>query len=518
MHDYVIAKYIRLSIEDVKSDSMSIENQRLMLNRHIAAMDIPDAEVLEFVDNGNTGTNFERPAMQELLEMAKTGMVDCIIVKDFSRFGRSLIEAGYFIEQVFPLFRIRFISVSDAFDSDEHKGDTGGLEVSFKLLAHEYYSKDLSQKVKSAKQVKMRNGEAITKHCAFGYVKGSNGRLEIDEVAASTVREIFSLASDGLGPSDICKQLYLLKRPTPADYKKGRDLESHCIWSQATVCKILHDEQYIGTYVAGKTRMPEPGGRPVKTDESKQYRIANYHPAIIDASTFEQVAILENARSARRRKPRKQGKSEGLQKTALAGKVTCGCCGKKMRLDRGKDPMFRCAYTNQAIDEPCHGLKVNVGHLEMLVVDILKKQLAVVSDTDLNTAALSEAQVAFAKQVEGCIDERRSLYERLISGEISSEDYHLAKAAFDETSDCLSHPDNGSNGSVGAIRKLHGLKDIAGSIKSLVQGSEACSEQLRAIVDALVDVILVYPGGKVEVVWKDRDFFSEESAVEFAAR
>ncbi|MCL2342870.1 MAG: recombinase family protein, partial [Firmicutes bacterium] len=159
MGDYVIAKYIRLSIEDSKSDSMSIENQRLLLDRHISAMNLSNAEILEFVDNGHSGTNFERPAVQELLELVRLGQVNCVLVKDFSRFGRSAIEVGYFIERVFPLFGVRFISVSDGFDSAEHVGDTGGMEVSFKFIMHEYYSRELSRKIKSAKQEKMRRGE-----------------------------------------------------------------------------------------------------------------------------------------------------------------------------------------------------------------------------------------------------------------------------------------------------------------------------------------------------------------------
>jgi DNA invertase Pin-like site-specific DNA recombinase len=143
MQEYTIAKYIRLSLDENITDSMSIENQRLILDKHIADMDIPNARILEMVDNGYSGTNYERPAVQELLAMVREGKIDCIAVKDFSRFGRNAIETGYFIEQVFPLFRTRFISVSDYFDSDKHEGGTGGMEVAFKFIMHEYYSKDL---------------------------------------------------------------------------------------------------------------------------------------------------------------------------------------------------------------------------------------------------------------------------------------------------------------------------------------------------------------------------------------
>ena len=128
MQKYVIALYIRLSIEDYKYDSMSIENQRLVLNEYAAALpEALNSEVLEFVDNGYSGTNFERPQVQKLIEMVRENKIDCIIVKDFSRFGRNSIETGYFLERVFPLFHTRFISVSDDYDSNNYKGDTGNL-------------------------------------------------------------------------------------------------------------------------------------------------------------------------------------------------------------------------------------------------------------------------------------------------------------------------------------------------------------------------------------------------------
>ena len=179
MQKYVIALYIRLSLEDYKYDSMSIENQHLVLNEFVSSMpESTDAEVLEFIDNGYSGTNFERPKVQELIELVRANQIDCIIVKDFSRFGRNSIETGYFIERVFPLFHTRFISINDDFDSDQHKGDTGGMDVAFKYLISEYYSRDMSMKTKSAKYAKMQRGEYQSKICPYGYRKSADGRME----------------------------------------------------------------------------------------------------------------------------------------------------------------------------------------------------------------------------------------------------------------------------------------------------------------------------------------------------
>jgi len=302
--EYIIAKYIRLSIEDTKTDSLSVENQRLLLNRYIAEMDMPDAKVLEFVDNGHSGLNFERPAVQALLELVQMGRANCIVVKDFSRFGRSMTENGYYIERVFPRCRVRFISVSDGFDSTEHDGGTGGLDVAFKFLIHEQYSFDLSRKITSAKHAKALRGEAINKNCAFGFKK-VNGRLEIDEPAAETVRLIFKLYQDGHTLSEIAARLLKDECPTPGEYKK-RTPDPSCSWSTSHISSRLRDEQYIGTYIAGKTRCVEVGsGKSIAVDESQWIRIPDRHPAIVDKATFEIVRGRIGQRSEpRRQKPR----------------------------------------------------------------------------------------------------------------------------------------------------------------------------------------------------------------------
>ena len=261
MAEPIIAKYIRLSLDDAQTDSMSLGHQRLLLDKHIADSDLT-GPVREFVDNGFSGLNFERPAVQELLELVKDGSVGCILVKDFSRFGRNAIETGYFIERVFPLYRVRFISVSDHYDSAQHDGDTGGMEVAFKFLMSEYYSHDLSRKISSAKREKARRGEAVTKNCAFGYRLDESRKMIIDEEAAESVRMIFEMYAKGKSLSAIEGRLYEENHPTPAAWKKHRRQtaqtdEFSCVWQKSVIRSILQDEQYIGFYTAGKTRTVE---------------------------------------------------------------------------------------------------------------------------------------------------------------------------------------------------------------------------------------------------------------------
>ena len=218
MSDYNIALYIRLSVEDSKTDSLSISNQRLILReKALSLSEYNGGALLEFVDNGHTGMNFERPAVQELLALVQSGKIDCIIVKDLSRFGRNSIETGFFIERVFPLYHTRFISVSDDFDTQNYKGDTGGIDVAFKYLISECYSRDMSMKTRSAKYAKMRRGEYQSVICPYGYGKSADGRMEPDGVAADVVRTIFTLASKGISATDIGRKLYEEKIPTPGE-------------------------------------------------------------------------------------------------------------------------------------------------------------------------------------------------------------------------------------------------------------------------------------------------------------
>ena len=297
MQKYVIALYIRLSIEDYKYDSLSIENQSLVLHEYAASMpEALNAEIMEFIDNGYSGTNFERPQVQKLIELVRANQIDCIIVKDFSRFGRNSIETGYFIERVFPLFHTRFISISDDFDSSKFKGDTGGMDVAFKYLISEYYSRDMSIKTKSAKYAKMQRGEYQSKICPYGYRKSADGRMEPDPEAAAIVQLIFQLAAEGVNATAITRELFRRNIPTPGQYKAAHGNHTHdisrChgIWSSSTILRILEDERYTGVYVIGKRAVLEVGGtRSRLKDRESWYIIPDHHPAIVEKAVFDTV-------------------------------------------------------------------------------------------------------------------------------------------------------------------------------------------------------------------------------------
>lgn len=505
MSTYIVAMYIRLSLEDAKTDSLSIPNQRLLLRRHIATLEQENVEILEFVDNGYSGVNFERPAMQELLELVRQSKIHCIIVKDFSRFGRNMIETGYFLEKVFPLFRTRFISVSDGFDTKDYKEDTGGMTVAFKYLMHEYYSLDLSRKTKSAKYEKMKRGEYQSKVCCYGYRKGLDGRLAIDEEAAAVVRRIFALALEAKHAGDIVKILYADKIPTPGEYRasngKGFHDISRClgVWQRSTVLRILTDERYVGTYVIGKRVLREVGGtRSRLKDESEWYKIPNHHPSIVEKEVYDQVQA-----KLRHFKCDKQPRSY-----LLRGKVICGSCGHAMQRVPRKEPVFVCRYTKVDASAPCYRLEIKEQELEVLLFNIIFKQAQILLNTDSPSSIGElelqiEQQSEYKRQIDLCQCEKKRLYEQLILQEISTEQYGTKKLELDTELNRL----NGAYSILSAKTvQLREDRDHADKTAVLAGDIQKETGLTQKMMDLLIDKIYVYPNKRIEILWKVKDF------------
>jgi DNA invertase Pin-like site-specific DNA recombinase len=214
-------------------------------------------------------------------------------VKDFSRFSRSAMDSGFFIEQVFPLYQVRFISVADHFDSDDYKNDTGGIDVAFKFFMHEYYSADLSKKVSSAKRVLMKNGEYIVANAIYGYRKNGSGKWEPDPEAAEIVRLMFRMALDGSSTGQIRDRLCAEHHPTPKEYielRRGKDISPQCVWTTRMVRHMLGNEQYMGSYISGKMQSKSIGSHSqIDTDKSAWIIIPDSHPAIVSKKDFEVV-------------------------------------------------------------------------------------------------------------------------------------------------------------------------------------------------------------------------------------
>jgi DNA invertase Pin-like site-specific DNA recombinase/CYTH domain-containing protein len=504
VNKYVIAKYVRLSLEDAKYDSLSIANQQIMLDKHIESLDIADAQILEFIDNGHSGTNFERPAVQELLELVRCSKIDCIIVKDFSRFGRNSIEMGYFIEKVFPIYNVRFISISDNYDSDNYEGDTGGIEVAFKYLINEIYSQDLSVKTKTAKLAKMKRGEFVSKICPYGYRKNAEKRLEIDDEAAEVVRIIFGLAAQSWNGTQIMQELYKKRIPTPGEYKKSNGFtmhdvsRSHGIWQRSTVLRILSDERYTGMYVAGRFGSRRVGeSRSFPKDESEWIKIPDHHPAIISKELF-----AEANSKIYRFKSTKRKNSEHL----LKSKVFCGCCDHAMY--RRPQAIFECNHSKIDSAYLCHGLEIKECELESLLFEIISKQAEIILGVgNINNAAeltskLNE-QSDTELQIRQFMDEKRRLYEQHVLGEIDDKTYREQKSVCDSKLDEIKGLHSGL---VVQTAEMQADKEKTADLKSVAKSVVGAKSLTREIVDTLIERVEIFPENQIEIAWKFADF------------
>lgn len=504
----VMALYIRLSTEDYKVESMSIDNQKLALHRYTENLDdLTDYEIREFVDNGYSGMNFERPAVQELLDLVRDGKIGCIIVKDFSRFGRNSLEVGYFMEKVFPLYGVRFISINDDFDSGKLHADTGGLNMAFKYLVSELYSLDLSIKYKSAKYVKFKQGEYQSKICPYGYQKSEDGRMEPDSETAPIVRMIFEMAAQGQNTTAIIKALFDRNVPTPGEYKKAKGQTYHdvsrCggIWGGSSVLNILHDERYIGTYIIGKRKRVEVGSNHVRMkDESEWVKIPNHHPAIISAELYGRVQdIFKRPKCVKKQ----------VHAYPLRSKVICGCCLHAMPRYGTKERHFVCTHSRADENAPCHGLSVEESALESVVYSVLKKQAQIIlgaADGDADgLEALSAKQAGYGQQISEIQEQKRVLFEQIVLHELSEQEYRMKKGALDAG--------------------LASLQEVQATLSTQLSQRQADEQTKNAnrllaekvvdigklnteLVDMLIDRVYVYPQQKIEIVWKAGGFGS----------
>lgn len=506
MTRYKIALYIRLSLEDSKYDSLSIENQRMILNEY--ALSLPEAanaEVREFVDNGYSGTNFERPAIQELLELVRANKVDCIIVKDFSRFGRNSLETGYFIERVFPLFHTRFISVSDDYDSARFKGDTGGMDVAFKYLIAEYYSRDMSVKEKSAKYAKMERGEYQSKICPYGYRKSADGRMEPDPEAAETVCLIFQLAADGNGGAEIARQLTARHIPTPGEYKAARgnhthDISrSHGVWCGATVQRMLADERYIGSYVIKKRAVTEVGGHRTRLrDKSEWVIIPDHHPPVVEKELFQAAQAQTN----RFKQPNKK-----QHEYPLKHKVFCGCCRHALSKTNYKRSVYYCQHSFGVNELACNGARYSVAEIEQSIFETLKKQVELICpDGSIapNTHTASN-QSDYEQQLADLQGEKMRLYERYVAGELSAEDYRRSKQAVDEQ---ILKVKNICSALAAQAKTEQARHKEQVQRQQIIQEVTSADKLTQTLTDLLIDRVYVYPDKRIEIQCKIQDLFA----------
>ena len=319
--------YLRLSEEDDERDeSCSIASQRGCIERYLSDRGDLGTDFEEIVDDGYSGTNLERPGMQRLLDLIDMGQVRTVIVRDLSRFARNYLEAGYYLEVVFPTKGIHFIAINDGFDSWEVGEDTGGLELAIRNLVNQMYSRDISRKIKSVVDMKKRNGEYAFGAVPYGYKKGAiHNTIVIDEPAAETVRRIFALAAEGTSITKIALTLNEDQVDTPSVYLASvrGNYKTRAFWTYESVRNILGNRIYTGDTEVFKSHVTCVGSNKVRLiPEELRQVIPETH-----ARSFPAQLIIWPVRQfgTRRPRPRRLGRPARSPLFWCAGAVGTDC-------------------------------------------------------------------------------------------------------------------------------------------------------------------------------------------------
>lgn len=434
-----IAKYLRLSSEDrdvggnLKSESESIGGQRKLIEQYIARTPaFCDAEVFEFCDDGYSGTSFDRPAMQRLLTAARKGEINCIVVKDLSRFGRNYIEVGNFLEKVLPFLGVRFVSVNDAYDSKDPRC-IGGLDTAFKNLLNDLYSRDCSVKVKNGKRTTALQGKYQNPWAPFGYVKSAQerGKLEPDLEAAEIVRRIFVLFLDGRGTVEVARILNRDNVPTKSAYRAAQGDKMRWqyagernYWDAAAVRGILTDRRYIGSVVYGKRQAKGIAAhRNIKAPPEKLVEVEDCHEPLVSREDFQRAQALLGT-----------GQHYGKSVRPLAGKVKCGVCGHAMPLRKAKEPYFTCGTKWYDSDYSCgemqypqetlfEVLRQALGQQIELRVERETLQQVEIEKWEQQRAALEQELSDLERQLVRGKEQMRARFEQFAAGELAEADF-----------------------------------------------------------------------------------------------
>ena len=443
---YHAAIYVRLSKEDgdvasaAKAESNSISNQKNLIKDFLKEKD-DIIVVSEYVDDGYSGSNFERPGFQMMMEDIKRGKVDCVVVKDLSRFGREYIDSGKYIERLFPALGVRFIAVNDHIDSKEESG-RDDIVVPFKNLMNDAYCRDISIKIRSHLEVKRKNGEYTGAFTPYGYKKDENdrNRLVPDLYAAGVVRGIFRMKLSGMSQSAIAESLNRQGVLSPMEYKHSLGIHiqdnfkthEQAEWSSMSVRRILENEVYVGTLVQGRHSTPNHKIKKIVDKPKEEWvRIEDSHEPVISKREFSIVQRLLGMDT--RTSPNED------EVYVLAGLAVCADCGAPMVKRNvpagGKVYSYYICSKNAATKE-CGAHRIPKEKLEGLVFEVLKTHIANVLDIgrileyidtvpfqELEIRELERQKEAKEQEVQRCRKLRDMLYEDLKDGIVSKEDY-----------------------------------------------------------------------------------------------
>lgn len=511
--------YVRLSREDGdKEESNSVRGQKELIRDYLRhAPDLQECGMK--VDDGYTGSNFERPAFKEMIADIKAGKINCVVVKDLSRFGRDHLEAGEYIEKIFPFLNVRFIAINDHYDSLHRNPESDELIVPFKNLVNEAYCRDISIKTRSHLDIKRRHGDFIGAFPTYGYKKDpeDHNRLLIDEEAASVVRDIFRWKMDGVSAQDIADRLNAAGISTPMDYKTAQGMryqtkfrkKKESGWCAKTILRILKNPIYIGTLEQGRVTTPTYRvKRQVSRPKSEWAVVENNHDAIIDPTEFQvmqQVLALDTRTSV-----------GGTSVEFFSGLLFCGECGasmvRKTTSSGNKKYVYYVCSAHKQDKTCCSAHQLRDIALNEIVLDSLKQHIRNVIDlSDLlqmtDTARLRQASM---QKLQTRLERKRqeiaraqmllqSLYENLADGIIDRDDYKDLKAKYTRRR-------KEAEEQAETIREEMS-RELAGSSENrawmeMFRRHQNITELERYAIVSLIERIMLYKEHRVEIVFR----------------
>jgi DNA invertase Pin-like site-specific DNA recombinase len=513
---YRAGAYVRLSKEDTDKDiSDSITNQKDLIYDFLkgrAEIKLVD----EFVDDGFSGVDFQRPAFLRLLREIEAGNIDCIVVKDLSRFGRNYIEAGRYLEQQFPDKNIRFIAINDGYDSIS-RSQSDSLIIPFRNLINDAYLRDISIKIRSQLHIKRQKGEFISPFAVYGYRKSSEDRhrLEIDDYAAGIVRDIFNWKLEGMSQQRIADRLNENGVLSPMDYKQhcgmnfksGFQINSKSRWTAVTIGRILKNEIYTGVLAQGKKSTPNHKvKRLVDKPESEWVRINDNHDAIIPAEIFSAVnsVLKQDIRVAPNRE------------TAylFSGLLFCADCTMNLVRNgvkqKGREYAYYMCVSNKT-DKSCTSHRISDNKLEETVLLVLRRHIVNLMDMEsvleyVNTLPVKRDElrqtdrliVQKKEEVERYNRLKRKLHESLADGLIDKTEFSEMKRGYDEK---LRHAEETLDRLKTEYNDLWETKGIHEWIEQFKKHRDI-SALTRPVVVTLIERIIVYQDRRIEVVFK----------------
>lgn len=518
----LLVMYMRISAEDQekhtgrRDESNSITNQRTLLEGYIKnSPELAQYDPMEVCDDGYSGTNLNRPGMRRLLGMAREGQVGCILVKDFSRFGRDYLMVSDYIDQIFPFMGIRFISVNDHYDSAVCKGTTSGVDMAFRNVLYGYYSQDLSTKVKSGKRTKAEKGAFLSPFAPIGYQKspGDKNRLVVEPVGAVIVRKIFGMAGTGMGVMQITRVLNREGIPTPGQvkamqgkhHKRWSDTGGKKTWDNSVVLDILRDERYLGKNIYGKQGRVGVGSPRIQGNMQGDWiKVDGCHEPIVSADEFR--AAHKNIHEYVQR-----GRGKSVPHL-FSRKLRCMDCGHSLwYLDKAV-PYYRCMTWKNVGDCACMGVRLKETELAETVLATMQLYIRVLLDgkgsagKDGDSGCIPELRRRLAAlQAENKRNQERKamLYDRFADGEIGRDEFQNAQGVI------LRQQEEGQQRYEQMQRELLRLERLADTGRT--QGKQwkdyqGAKELTREMVEEFVERIDVYTDGSIRIQWK----FGEE--------